>query len=220
MLVPAGLPCCGESYHEARAEAADSFSFSASTRRFYQLLDKRYDSQVKAIAPVLAVLAASAALGCNRSPSSDPIAEPATPDSPSAAPTNASSGASVLVKGSPIPAGPRIPVAEVLAAPDLFAGKPVIVEGNVARVCSRMGCWMELKTEAGKACRVTFNHAFTVPLDSKGKVTVHGVVKSRTVSPQMVQHLEEEGGTFSVKLPDGSAREVAIIADGVELRPD
>lgn len=139
----------------------------------------------------------------------------------------------IVKKGEPIPAGPRLPIATVLANPDDYAGKAVTVNGQVQKVCTRAGCWMEISapTDAAadadtgapaatpESCRVSFNHAFSVPRTSGGDAaTVHGTVRSRNISPKMVKHLEEEGGSFSIKLPDGSAREVALIADGVELR--
>ena len=142
-----------------------------------------------------------------------------------------------LKKGLPIPAGPRVPIATVLASPDAYAGKTVIVDGEVQNVCTKAGCWMEISApetaaapaaapgtpgttaEKPDSCRVSFNHAFSVPRTSGGDAaTVHGVVRTRKLSPAMVKHLEDEGGAVAFKLPDGSAREVAIIADGVELR--
>ena len=146
-----------------------------------------------------------------------------------------------MKKGQPIPAGPRLPIATVLANPDEYADQTVTVDGEVQSVCTRAGCWMEISSatadadadadaapsnhEPGaaaakpKSCRVSFNHAFAVPRTSGGDTaTVHGVVRTRKLSPEMVKHLEEEGGTFPIKFADGSAREVAIVADGVELR--
>ena len=46
---------------------------------------------------------------------------------------------------------------------------------------------------------------------------LEGVVNVKAVPPAQVKHWEEEGATFAKKLPDGSAREVQIIATGVEL---
>ena len=48
--------------------------------------------------------------------------------------------------------------------PKKFAGKTVIIEGVVERVCQAKGCWMRLPEAAGDgSVRVTFDHRFTVP---------------------------------------------------------
>lgn len=98
----------------------------------------------------------------------------------------------------------------------------MLVEGHVRRACSRKGCWMELSTAADDAapgCRVTFqDYAFFVPTDSRGKsARVEAKVQVSTLEAAHVEHLESEGGTFRHKNPDGSAREIQLVASGVEL---
>ena len=68
-------------------------------------------------------------------------------------------------------------------------------------------------------CRVTFqDYGFFVPLDSAGSTArVQGAVAVRTVPAGEVAHLEGEGAQFPGKQPDGSAREVRMVATGVEL---
>lgn len=110
----------------------------------------------------------------------------------------------------------------LLAAPDTYAGKNVIVRGVVQRACTRKGCWAELATsraEGAKRCRVTFkDYSFFVPTDSAGSsARLEGVVEVATVEPAMVAHLEEEGARFASKSETGEAREVRIVASGIEL---
>jgi hypothetical protein len=71
-------------------------------------------------------------------------------------------------------------------------------------------------------CRVTFkDYAFFVPTNSQGsEAKVQGVVQVETVKPSHVRHLEEEGATFAKKEPDGSARELQLVASGVRLWRD
>ena len=73
---------------------------------------------------------------------------------------------------------------------------------------------------AGAGCRVTFkDYGFFVPLDAQGShVRVEGVVALKTVPKEDVGHLEGEGATFNNKSQDGSAVEVSIVANGVELK--
>lgn len=113
-------------------------------------------------------------------------------------------------------------VAAVLGSPEQFQGRPLLVEGHVRRACSRRGCWMELAEGADPklpGCRVTFkDYGFFVPTDSAGaSARVEAQLELATVSPANVDHLEREGGSFANKASDGSAREVRLIATGVEL---
>jgi hypothetical protein len=110
----------------------------------------------------------------------------------------------------------------VLAEPERFAGKEVVVSGHVRRACSRMGCWIELAAGPDPetpACRVFFHgHGFLVPTDSAGSdARVEGRLEVKTVSPGHAAHLEEEGARVPNKAADGSAREVRLLASGVEL---
>jgi hypothetical protein len=70
-----------------------------------------------------------------------------------------------------------------------------------------------------QVCRVTFkDYGIFVPLDSAGSTArVQGVVETKVLEPGQVDHMESEGATFAKKEPDGSAREVHIVATGVEL---
>jgi hypothetical protein len=126
----------------------------------------------------------------------------------------------VLVRGDPLPRNQAAqPLSAVLSKPE--DGKTVLVEGVVRRACSRMGCWMELApAEGGAGVRVTFkDYGFFVPLDSAGSTAkVQGTVEVKTVAATEVEHLESEGAKFAGKQPDGTAREVRMVATGVELR--
>jgi hypothetical protein len=68
-------------------------------------------------------------------------------------------------------------------------------------------------------CRVTFkDYGFFVPLDSAGSsARVQGTIQVQTVTAPEVEHLEGEGAKFAAKQPDGTAREVRMVATGVEL---
>ncbi len=113
-------------------------------------------------------------------------------------------------------------MAKVLRDPEKFAESTVVVEGTVRSACSVKGCWMELAEGVEKnrqGARVTFkDYGFFVPKDSAGaKARVEGVVGVKTVSAGDVDHLEKEGAVFAHKYQGGTAREVRIVATGVEL---
>ena len=130
------------------------------------------------------------------------------------------SGAEVVKRGEPVPAGNAIPLATVLRTPRDYQKEPVIVEGTIEQACTRKGCWMQLAAAPKtKSVRVTFkDYGFFVPLDAKGmKARVEGVTKTRTLSKAEADHLESEGAVLA-READGSAVEVSFIASGVELR--
>lgn len=53
------------------------------------------------------------------------------------------------VFGAGVQAGDTVSVADLLASPELYVDKVVRVEGTVAGVCPRAGCWMDLKSADG-----------------------------------------------------------------------
>jgi hypothetical protein len=151
--------------------------------------------------------------GCNTS-------KPPTPEPPTEAPPTPASSRKTF--GSAIGTSPIVALAEVLKTPDKFADRTVTVEGDVRQACTRKGCWMELSDAANAAapgCRVTFkDYGFFVPTDSAGsKARVEAKVETKLVKPELVAHLESEGAKFADKSPDGSAREVRLVATGVEM---
>ncbi len=159
----------------------------------------------------LALVAVLGLVGCDskEAPAKAEAAPSADPGAPVAA---------HKTYGAPLGQNPSATLADVLRTPDKFAGQRVTVEGAVRAACTRKGCWMEL-SEGADACRVTFkDYGFFVPTDSAGsKARVDALVQTKTIKPEMVAHLESEGAKFSEKAADGSAREVRLVATGVEL---
>jgi len=168
------------------------------------------------------------ALGCHSSPSADKPqgAGHFTPptgaaEAPSSAPE--APAAAPLQRGKPLGNSPAVPLSELLASPEKFAGKSVKTSGLVQRACSTKGCWMQISGSdqpGTQGCRVTFkDYGFFVPTDSVGATaTVEGEVQISVVKPFRVKHYESEGAVFPSKNDDGSANEVRLVATGVELR--
>lgn len=124
--------------------------------------------------------------------------------------------------GAPLGQSPSVSLTQVLTRPDDFNQKTVRLEGHVRRACSRKGCWMELATDKAPdspSCRVTFkDYGFLVPTDSTGsQAKLEGVVQVTEVKKEAVEHYESEGATFPSKRADGTALEVRVVANGVEL---
>ncbi len=103
------------------------------------------------------------------------------------------------------------PLPSLLAEPERFRDRVVRTEGQIAQVCQRMGCWMELREgESGPAVRVPMaGHSFFLPRDVAGRrATRQGRVQLRELSPDARAHLEGEGAT-------ATASALAIEASGV-----
>jgi hypothetical protein len=127
----------------------------------------------------------------------------------------------VVVRGEKLTGAPAVKLSALLKEPEKHAGKTVTVEAKVRQACERKGCWMELaeKTD-GPGVRVKFkDYGFFVPLDSAGSTAkVEGTVKVAELSEAMAKHYEEEGAKVH-RGADGKAREVQLVATGVELKP-
>ena len=167
------------------------------------------------LARSLVALAVLGLCGCSTSKTPTPSAQAEPAAAPSAAVARRAFGA-------PLGKSPAVGLGEVLKAPDKFAEQSVLVEGEVRRACTRKGCWMELSAApdpAAAGCRVTFkDYGFFVPIDSAGsRARVEAKVESRVIKPELVAHLESEGAQFADKSADGSAREVRLVATGVEM---
>jgi hypothetical protein len=162
-----------------------------------------------------AVVLAVAPLACRSAPAATEPAPKPSVAAPAAATDHKRFGA-------PIEARQSLALADVLSKPDDYAARTITVEAKVRRNCTRRGCWMELSSGLDPSlpgCRVTFkDYGFFVPLDSAGSTAkVEGTVEVTRVGPDEVAHLESEGARFAAKQPDGTAREVRLVASGVEL---
>jgi hypothetical protein len=181
-----------------------------------------------------ALVATTLLAACQRpaAPTAPPATAAAAPaPTPSAAAPSAAAGApspsapaAAKAFGQPLAPATAVPIASVLGTPDKFANSTVTVEGAVRKACTRKGCWMELAETAQEGthtpgCRVTFkDYGFFVPIDAAGsRARVQGKVEVGTLSASSVRHYEEEGAAFAGKQPDGTAREVRLVATGVQL---
>lgn len=130
------------------------------------------------------------------------------------APTETDDGQ--LFGTAPDAARPLTPLASILAAPDTYQDQVVRTEGEIARVCQRMGCWMELRESAqGPAVRVPMaGHSFFLPRDVSGRrAMLEGRVHVEELSADHRAHLESEGATATA-----TASALAIHATGVVVR--
>lgn len=115
------------------------------------------------------------------------------------------------------------PIASVdfLQEPAQYDGKTVMVEGRVADVCQKAGCWLVL-AEGDKSIRIrTKAHAFLVAKDGTGKTAkIEGLVKSHKVDPKKVAHYESESVNKEIIPEKQAGTEVVyeLIATGVAFK--
>lgn len=124
---------------------------------------------------------------------------------PDATATSATPGTDTLAKGMTLKE--FTPISQVLAAPEQFEGKRVLVKGEAVAVCEKRGCWINLKSDAdvSKSLRVKVADGEIVfPMTCKGsEVTVEGVVEKLVTSVEDLRAArqkaaEEKGETFDV----------------------
>jgi len=99
-------------------------------------------------------------------------------------------------------------ISSILAQPEQFIGKTVLVEGRVVDVCKKRGCWMELASDKEfQTIRVKVQDGKIVfPLKGKGHLAlVEGVVEKLEISKEQMlknlkRHAKENGETFDPSL--------------------
>lgn len=124
--------------------------------------------------------------------------------------------------GSPITVTEPTALADIIAKPEEFKGKDVLVEAVVTKACQAKGCWMMLK-DGKNEVRVTFkDYGFFVPKDLKERrVRVQGVASRRTMSVKDARHyLKDEGASKEeIKKVTKPVETVSFVATGVALLP-
>jgi hypothetical protein len=145
---------------------------------------------------VFALTVATLSVACARK--DDPAPAPAASASAPAAGT--------LLLGERI-TSPVVPLADIAKNPAQYAGHTVATTGKVTAVCQEMGCWMEIRDEAGQAHIRMHGHNFFVPKTASGHVA--------RVQATLVKGSDEE---CAEKGPSsGTLAKVELDATGVEL---
>ena len=83
-------------------------------------------------------------------------------------------------------------IKDLMADPSANDGKTIVVKGNIAEVCQKMGCWMTM-TEGSNTVRVVTLHEFFLPKDASGKnAVVSGKFIVKEISEEEAKHYNEE----------------------------
>lgn len=110
------------------------------------------------------------------------------------------------------------PLSQVLASAKAGLKDPVQVTGEVESVCQKKGCWLVVKDGEAQARVLMKDHAFTIPMDTKGKpVVVEGTIEARTFNEAQVKHLEKDAGKDPAAV-SGERTEYVLTATAVELK--
>jgi hypothetical protein len=167
------------------------------------------------------------ALGCAGDPA------PATP-APEAAKAEAgateSTAAVATEAGAAAPAGAwttygaeptiasAIPASEFLASPDKYVDQTVRVEGRVADVCQKAGCWMVI-ADGDKTMRIRMkDHAFSVDKQGAGgSCDIEGKVIAKAIDPKDVEHFASEQ-TAGAPLPEAGKSGTIYEIEAVSVR--
>jgi hypothetical protein len=136
-------------------------------------------------------------LGCTKSP----------PDKPPPPAAHAESPQAVVRLGDPITAA-TVELGDVARSPRKYEGQALSTSGTVTAVCQNMGCWMELRDEAGDARVRMHGHAFFVPKSASGR---HARIQATVVPSADEKECDEKAPS------DGKLAHVELDATGVEL---
>lgn len=117
--------------------------------------------------------------------------------------------------GAPFSVAAAVPLTKAIGD---AAANTVLVSGTVEAVCQKKGCWMVVKDGNDTARVMMKDHAFAVPMDSRGKpVLVEGTLTTRTFDEAQVKHLEQDKGGDPNAVA-GSRNEHVLMATGVEIK--
>lgn len=118
--------------------------------------------------------------------------------------------------GAPLTLKTAIPLEKAIE--QISAGKPLLVEAQVDKVCQKKGCFMELKSAKGDV-RVTFkDYGFFVPFSLAGKnVWVEGKMSEKKLSLEQTKHYVQDVGGDPNSVTEGRS-EFQIVATGVLVK--
>jgi len=102
--------------------------------------------------------------------------------------------------GKDISLSEKTKISDILADPESFVGKTVLVEGEVLDVCQHAGCWMELKSDGDGKIKIKVKDGDIVfPVSAKGgkavaEGTVYKIELTQEEAIKYFEHIAEESG--------------------------
>ena len=103
--------------------------------------------------------------------------------------------------------------------PAKYEGKTIRVEGRVADVCQKAGCWMVI-AEGEKTMRVLMkDHDFSVAKDGAGSTCqIEGLVESKVVDKATVEHFASESAKPELIPETADEKTYQLVASGVAFK--
>ncbi len=118
--------------------------------------------------------------------------------------------------GAPISADAApVPLAQVLADPDAYKDREIVVSGRVAQVCQNKGCWVML-TDGDAAARVMTQHKYFLPKDASGDAIAVGTLTERVLDAEQAEHMTKDAGPDAKPIEAGS-REWRLMAVSIRV---
>ncbi len=129
-----------------------------------------------------------------------------------ATPIKVGKGGTWAEYGSPVQLKAQTSLKAVANAPEKFAGKTLLLRGNIQSICTKKGCWLRMR-DNGEEIFVKFkDYAFFAPRHLAGyDVLLEGVVSFDLVKEAERRHMAEDAGKSREEI-------AAIVGDKKELR--
>lgn len=117
-------------------------------------------------------------------------------------------------------------ISKILAQPEEYVGKTVLVEGEILEVCAMAGCWMDLKSDAeNQKIKIKVKDGDIIfPVEAKGKDalvegTVYKVELTKEEAVDYYEHVAAEQGTeFDEAAVTGPVTFYQIKGVGAEIK--
>ncbi len=123
-----------------------------------------------------------------------------------------------LIYGNPFDAQETVEVITVLENPADYLDKEVAMSGTLTAVCQKAGCWVRMGDEDNDLFVKFGDHDFTIPMDTKGDVIVHGTLIEKETSVDELKHFAEDAGKSQEEIDQITEPEVEywFVADGLQ----
>lgn len=158
-----------------------------------------------------------------KAPSSQPAAKDAKKTAIGEGETPAERGQvdkdGVIRRGAKLSSAKALTVAACQKDAAKLDKKTVKIEGNVAELCAKKGCWWVLGDDkTGASVRITAkDYGFFIPKDATGRRGIaEGVLEVKHMSEEERAHMAEDSGDPNAKIP---AMELRLAAAAIEMHP-
>lgn len=121
-----------------------------------------------------------------------------------------------------------VSIGDLLTDPGRWVDKRIRVEGTIADVCPKMGCWVDIASADGSAAPLRFkvqDGVIVFPVESKGRqIVAEGVFRRIEMDPEQAlayarHEAEERGEAFDLETKDVPTAFYRIDGEAAVVRP-